>query len=192
MNRDDQADTADDSFITRFQTGQGTAIHTRLIAPQDAPLLVDLFDHLSPETRWRRFHIQADRVERKRIQETAQQLADVDNHTNGGAVLAFTETGELVGVARLARPQGEPESDQAEVAVVVRDDYQQQGIGSVLMELLVSLARRMGILRLTAIVQADNNPVLTMARRLQLPVQRRARRGEIEMEIWLGDQKKEQ
>ncbi len=185
MSNSSQAESINDSFITHFVTTQGVMVHTRLIRPQDAPLLIDLFDHLSAETRRRRFHVSAENVGRARIEETAQQLVNVDNHSAAGAVLALTDTGALIGVARLARPLDDVGADHAEVAVVMRDDYHRQGIGLVLLGLLVRLAQSMGIETLTATVQADNTAILSMVRRLNLPVQSHTRHGETDLKIAL-------
>lgn len=181
------SDSKHTAFNRRFVTHQGTRIHTRLIQPQDADLLIDLFEHLSAETRWRRFHVSVENVERARVREIASQLANVDNRVGGGAVLALTEDERLVGVARLARPTADIQATTAEVAVVVRDDFQGQGIGLSLLELLVRLARHMDIKTLSATVQADNAAIFTMLRRLNLPVTTQTRSGETTMEIRIDE-----
>jgi RimJ/RimL family protein N-acetyltransferase len=181
MNSQLQKSPIEDPFITSFTTKKGTQIYTRLIHPNDAPLLIDLFNHLSIDTRRRRFNVGLANVEWERVQTTAQELANVDNQTQGGALLAFNESNELIGVARLARPVGDPAAPEAEVAVVVRDDYQNQGIGTTLTHLLVALARQMGIRTLTASVQADNAHIFAMLRKLPVPVRSRTSYGETEI-----------
>ncbi|MCB0048160.1 MAG: hypothetical protein KDE24_01250, partial [Caldilinea sp.] len=59
-----------------------------LIRPADAPLLEDLFYRLSPESRWRRFHALTDGIPPERIAEQAGTMANVDNRTLEGAVVA--------------------------------------------------------------------------------------------------------
>lgn len=165
---------------TTFTTRRGEVIATRLIQPEDAPLLIDLFLHLSVETRRRRFNIGLENIEPKMLQERAKELAEVDNCAESGAILAFADQAEgrpLIGVARLARnPYSKPGA--AEIAVVVRDDYQGQGIGSQLLTLLVELARQMGFTALEATVQADNQQALAMTQKTPLPLQRRTSHGE--------------
>jgi RimJ/RimL family protein N-acetyltransferase len=183
MNSQAQNYPIDDPFITTFTTDKGIQIYTRLIDPKDAHLLIDLFNHLSPDTRRRRFNVGLANVEWERIQTTAQELAGVDNRTTGGAILAFNEDNELIGVARLARPLDDRTSPSAEVAVVVRDDYQNQGIGTSLTDLLVSLARQMKIRTLTASIQADNAHIFAMLRKLPVPVRSQTSHGETEVMI---------
>jgi GNAT superfamily N-acetyltransferase len=52
----------------------------------------------------------------------------------------------------------------AEVAFAVVDDYQGQGIGSILMRHLVAIARRAGLAELVADVLPENRQMLTFSR----------------------------
>lgn len=181
-----EKDSKSSSLVTQFTTSKGTAIHTRLIRPEDVDHLIDLFHHLSPDTRRRRFNVGLQNIDAQRILETARQLSAVDNVSDGGALLGFAATpiGEqLIGVARLARvPYGDGQST-AEVAVVVRDDFQGQGIGTELLRLLLILAQQMGFTALTATVQSDNSAIFRMLLKMQIPVRTRTHHGETEMWI---------
>jgi RimJ/RimL family protein N-acetyltransferase len=170
---------------TEFVTEQGIRIRTRLIQPEDADLLIELFHHLSLDTKRRRFNIGLQNVEEKRIQEVAQLLAGVDNRTSGGAILGFVTdpTEELITVARLARPENHPDSPTAEVAVVVRDDYQGQGIGTQMLKQLITLARQMKIKTLTAAIQSDNTAIFRILNKLSIPVDMHTSHGETEISI---------
>ncbi len=173
-----------------FTTAAGVEVRTRLIHPDDGPLLAEFFHHLSPETRWRRFHTNLTYVSDELVIARAKELANVDNQTRGGAVLALVqaENGEeLVGVARIGRPVDNPASPEAEAAVVVRDDYQGQGIGTKLLILLYKLAERMQVRSLIAFVQSDNNPLMEVVRHLNWPMDVETRRGETVITIWVGD-----
>jgi RimJ/RimL family protein N-acetyltransferase len=65
---------------------------------------------------------------------------------------------EIVAVARYDRASAEP--DEAEVAFIVRDDFQGQGIAPRLLRLLAVVARRRGIRRFAATVLPDNQRML--------------------------------
>jgi GNAT superfamily N-acetyltransferase len=88
--------------------------------------------------------------------EDLEYLTDVD-HRRHEAVVAL-DGDRMVGVARYVRTPGQRES--AEVAVVVVDDRQGQGIGTALLDDLTQLARDNGISRYTALVSRDNDVVL--------------------------------
>jgi hypothetical protein len=96
-----------DSLDATFTTRNGLLIRCRLIQPVDTPLLIGLFSHLSPESRRRRFNLPLENIDSTRVVEEAQRLADVDNRTIGGAILAFAQKpdeDELIGVARRPKP----------------------------------------------------------------------------------------
>ncbi len=157
---------------TRFKTRSGETLHLRLLKPTDALKLEDLFYRLSTESRRRRFHALADKVPPDEIRRRALELADVDNQTMNGAVVAVAgdkNEGEIIGVVRLARPAGAPNSPEAEAAVVVRDDYQGQGVGSELLRQMVSLARRMKVRTILAVFEPDNEDAIRLFRSLGLP-----------------------
>ncbi|MBX3052397.1 MAG: GNAT family N-acetyltransferase [Caldilineaceae bacterium] len=179
-----------DSLEATFTARNGTTIHCRLIQPDDAPLLINLFSHLSAESRRRRFNLPLENIDHARIVQEARRLANVDNRTIGGAVLAFApqETGEeLIAVARLGRFPAQPDSPDAEVALVVRDDFQGQGIGTALLAMLAPLARRMAVQTLTASVQADNEALYVLLRSLHLPAERHTSHGETTISLSVSD-----
>ena len=169
-----------------FTTKNGYRLFTRFIRADDAPRLLDLFDRLSPDTRRRRFHISLEHLSAEAKQEYAIWLANVDNRTTGGAIVAVDlhdEPEAIVGVARLARPADAPDATEAEVAVVVRDDFQGTGVGRQLVRRLVALARRMRVRTVIATIQADNLAVLHLIRSLPLPVTSETRGGEMVLYI---------
>ncbi len=188
-----KADHKPHSLIdTPLVARNGTVLTTRLLQPDDDDLLLDLFNRLSPDSRWRRFHSHVDNLDDARLHEAAKELAAVDNRTMGGAVLALIvhpahsdqpSQEELIGVARLARDPGMPDALEAEAAIVVRDDFQQQGIGTALLARLSELAQTMGITTLTATVQSDNEQMLDVLRWLNVPYTKRVSHGEMEIRL---------
>lgn len=158
-----------------FTTRDGVCLFFRTIRPDDVAGLIDLFDRLSPESRRRRFHGNPDKVDERLKWATARALANVDNRTLGGAVLALeVDAGgmeHIIGVVRLGRPLDEPDSPEAEAAVVVRDDYQGSGVGTELLRRMVLLAKQMGLQTIVAQIEADNEPALRVFRSLKLPVE---------------------
>lgn len=155
-----------------FTTRSGEVLTLRLMRPSDALLLEKLFYQLSPESRWRRFHMITDHLPPQEISRQARELATVDNRAAAGAVIALVGEGdsaEIVGVVRLARPLGQLDTSEAEAAILVRDDYQGQGVGAELLRRMVLLARRMKVKTILAVFQADNDTAIRLFRRLGLP-----------------------
>lgn len=165
-----------------YVTKDGRKLQLRLIQAADADRLVDFFYLLSPESRWRRFHIATEHLDQATVQARAEGFATVDNWQQGGAVVALycdqrsdhevagDASGQIVGVARLARTDTQGSGLAAEIAFVVRDDFQQQGVGHALLQQLVRLARQMEITHLHADIQADNAPALRILKKLGLPI----------------------
>jgi RimJ/RimL family protein N-acetyltransferase len=123
----------------------------------DQESLRRLFYRLSPETLYRRFMSPIARPEQTR----PDRLLDID-HRDHEAIVAV-DGGEIVGVARYVR---EPGSDAAELAVVVADDWQRQGLAIRMLAALAEQASAVGIERFTLITQADNRPMLRLLRRV--------------------------
>ena len=177
----------DNWIITRG----GEKLASRLICPDDKELIIDLGRRLSPESRRRRFHRSVDNLSDKAIDDFAHYLADVDNYTVGGAVLALTEDedGEphIVGVARLGRVPSKPLDPVADAAIVIRDDYQGQGVGSELLRRLVLLAKQMQVKVMTAVIESDNKKAIHLFYKLGLPTEMEISYGETTLTIEMPD-----
>jgi len=133
-------------------------VATRPIQDDDEARFFRLWPRLSMETRYRRFHSPVHRL----APELVRRLVHVD-HDAREAIVA-TVGGEVVGVARYDRSPTDP--TEADFAVLVEDDWQNLGLGRQLLTELTELAARRGVRVLTATVQADNDRVLGLIRRL--------------------------
>jgi GNAT superfamily N-acetyltransferase len=85
-------------------------------------------------------------------------LTEVD-HRDREALVAL-EDDEVVAVARWDSTAAG--GDEAELAVVVVDDWQRRGLGRALTSMLVDAARSRRLTTLTARVQADNRGALRL------------------------------
>lgn len=139
----------------------GEQLSVRFLTPEDGDLLVDLVLRLSPETRYRRFHYGQETATMDEIRRRLPPFLEVDG-VDSLALIALTGEAKgqrIVGVGRFRR---QPGAVEAEAAVVVRDDWHRQGVGSALMKQLVQVARSLGIVRFTAMIQAGNRAVHDM------------------------------
>ena len=82
------------------------------------------------------------------------------------------------------------ERDAAEVAVVMQDDWQRQGIGQVLMKQLAEVALQLGIKRFCAVVLATNRGAHALIKGLGYPYQSHVSHGEDEIVIYLEEKPK--
>jgi len=154
--------------MVEIENGTEGRVGLALLEPTDGPALRRLFYRLSPETIYRRFHSPVVRPE----QAQPNRLLDVDHHAHE-AVVAI-EDGEIVGVARYV---GRPGSDSAEVAIVVADDWQRQGIATRMLSALHDRAEAEGITEFRLTIQADNRPMLELFRRFYPGMQGRSSYG---------------
>lgn len=143
-------------MITR-QAAQNGHVGLALLERSDGEALRRLFYRLSLETIWRRFHSPIVHPE----QAHPDRLLDIDHHDRE-AVVAVVD-GEIVGVARYALW---PSTNTAELAVVVADDWQRQGVATRMVSGLADLARSAGVQCFTATIQADNQAAFALLQRL--------------------------
>jgi len=138
--------------IARMVTTRGgTTVSLRPIRPEDASRLVDFHERLSAQSVYRRFfsvHPQLSAAE-------VERFTRVD-YVDRLAIIA--EVGDrLIAVGRYDRSPG---ATEAEVAFVVADQSQHDGIATFLLELLADAAWVNGITTFTAQTMADNQEMM--------------------------------
>lgn len=131
----------------------GTVVQLRPIRPDDVPLLVEFHEGLSVETAYRRFfavhpHLGVGEAEHFCCVDSVERFA-----------LVGVVEGKIVGVARMERL--EPAAI-AEVAFVVADSYQHQGLGRILVQRLAAAARDRGVAKFVAETLADNQAMIRL------------------------------
>ncbi|HLF25631.1 MAG TPA: GNAT family N-acetyltransferase [Anaerolineae bacterium] len=157
----------------------GTAVRLRAIQPDDAPRLQALHARLSTESIFLRFLDQRTALPDR----DAQQLANVDYRTRMAIVAALAEEPEqLIGVARYAAIDS-AQLDTAEAAIVVQDDYQERGLGTILVDRLVGYARGQGVHAFLATVHYSNAEIMRFIQRSGLTAQKKLEAGVWEIKI---------
>ncbi len=155
----------------------GQQLRVRYLTPEDGDLLVNFVVRLSPQTRYQRFHVSMEGAPLEEIHRRLPPFLDVDQ-VDSVALVALHDgpKGErIVAVARFRRLPG---ASEAENAVVVRDDWHRQGVGSALMGQLIQAARALGIVRFTAMIQAGNRAVHQMLKAVNIPYTSHIEHGE--------------
>ena len=150
-----------DTFDRTLMLPGGGRVRLRPIRPDDAPRLVELYDRLSQQTAYQRFFTVMQRLP----PDWAQLLAAVDHQRRFALVAEEAAAREptLVGVARY---EPLPDDDEiVELAVVVQDSWQGQGLGTLLLRELLHAAELNGLRRFRAYVLAHNRRMLHLLRR---------------------------
>jgi protein lysine acetyltransferase len=130
----------------------GAQILIRPIRADDKRFLEDGLRQLSPESVHRRF------LSPKRSFSRAElrYLTEVDGRDHVALVAEYPgePVRRLIAVGRFVR--WHDDRGAAEVAIVVADDWQRRGVGSLFAKRLATRARLAGIRRFTATMSSDN------------------------------------
>ena len=133
------------------ETMAGNTVHLRPIRPDDGDRLTRFHAGLSPQSVYRRFFFMHPRL----------SAAETDRFTHVDYVdrlaLVAEHGDRLIAVGRYERI---PETSEAEVAFIVADEFQHQGIGTILLERLASAAWKNGIEVFSAQTLAENRDML--------------------------------
>ena len=123
----------------------GTAVLIRPIAPEDKALLARGMEQLSQQSAYRRFLAPKDALSADEL----RYLTEVDFLDHVAYVAVRPEAPDVVvAVGRWIRLRDDPEV--AEIAFVVSDALQRQGLGTLLAETLAGAARERGVRRFVA------------------------------------------
>ncbi len=134
----------------------GSQVRVRQGHRSDMELLQRGFEHLGPESRYRRFLSPVPEL----TEAMARFLTEVDHHDHEAFIALDVETGEGIGVVRYVRIA--ERRDAAEFAVTVVDDWQRRGLGTLLLEVISARARAEGITTLTALILAYNRATMEL------------------------------
>lgn len=138
----------------------GTRVLVRPVTVEDVPLFHANFVHATDDDLRNRFFESLSALP----DELVARLSDYD-HAREIALAALPLPGsagplDAYGVARLATDA--PPSDSAELALIVRHDWQRRGLGRVLTQALLDEADRRGVREIWALVLRNNRPMLAL------------------------------
>ena len=142
-------------------TKDGTEVLFRAVKISDEPLIKDLFYSLSDNSMYRRFISFRKDMPHERLQEYV-----VIDYTQEMVILSFVHEGDKEELVGLGQYTINEQQHSADVAFIVKDEYQNKGIGTELLAYLTQLAKRQGLLGFTAEVLVENEPMLHVFEKL--------------------------
>jgi len=152
-------------YVSTFQLKNGLAVRIRPIGPEDEPAMVQFHKKLSDSTIYMRY-LGFLKLEQRIAHDRLTRICfiDYDREMVLVAELPGASSGarEIVGVGRLSKLHG---GNDAEFAVLIRDDFQKLGLGSELLGRLLEVARDEKLDRVFAVMAAENNAMRKMAAR---------------------------
>ncbi|TFF92657.1 GNAT family N-acetyltransferase [Candidatus Thorarchaeota archaeon] len=133
-------------------------VRFRLIRPDDADRIKDLFYGLSEESIYFRFLTPLRSLQR----QTLQDFYNVDQSRDISvvAVISPDEEGEVERIIGAGRYLLNRSTNEAEFALLVQDEYQGKGIGTFLLNHLMRIAKSKGVDAFIAYVHPQNQPMI--------------------------------
>ena len=163
------------------QTIDDEPIFIRPIRPDDAPLLIEHFNALSPKSIYMRFFTPMKQLSKTMLIRLTQ--IDYDREI---ALIALINENEVSRMAGVARVIFEPGGQKGEFAVAVADKWQGKGIGASLLKRCLVYAEQQGLKTVWGIVIAENTQMLKLGRRLGFNIKFVPGSSEYELEINLA------
>jgi len=168
--------------LETYRTAEsGIEMLLRPVRISDEPLLKEFFYSLSDQSTYRRFISARKDMPHERLQEFV--VIDYTAEMVILAVLADDERETVVGVGQYGI---DVQTHTAEVALVVRDDYQNRGVGTELLSYLAYLAKRAGLLGFTAEVLIENQAMMHLFEQAGFHIERRREAGVYQVRMLFG------
>ncbi|MFQ6125804.1 MAG: GNAT family N-acetyltransferase [Candidatus Heimdallarchaeota archaeon] len=171
-----------EKWQTTLPLDSGITIHFRPVRPDDESAVKEFFYAISPESRYLRFMRPLRIMSQRQIQEFAN--IDYGEHMTIIGVIQEEETAREKVIAMgnyYVLPESElfvlPTGNLAEVSLLVLDKFQNQGIGTFLLEFLGQIAQSFGIRGFVAEILFENTKVLHVIEKTNLKVTRKVGEG---------------
>ena len=161
-------------------TRKGLEIYLRPVKITDETILKDFFYDLSEDSMYMRFFSTRRDMPHKRLQEFV--VVDWSRKMEILAVIKENERDRetIIGVGQYELI---PDNYLAEVAIVVRDEYQGRGVGGELLSYLTYIARRDGLLGFTAETLVENKAIVGLFEKMGFQTEKRREEGVYEMKM---------
>ncbi len=156
MNRDYPA-----QYESRARLKNEKEVSIRPVRETDGPLILDLFNRISRRTIYHRFLARLDTIP----QELLYRLTHIDYETEFALTVLVPEKEQdaMIAVARYAH---RPQDAATDLAIAVRDDWQNLGLGQALLVKLVAIGKERGISRYVSVMDSENRVIRTTLRKL--------------------------
>ncbi len=165
-------------YEQRLTLKNGKEVFIRPIRPDDGPLLVALFDHLSARSVHLRFLSDIPSLP----DELLHHLTHVDYDREFALAAVVGEGGRdaVIAVTRYALDTDEGFTD---LAIAVRDDWQRAGLGTILLGKIVDIGEEHGIRSFRSMMDPGNDVIRHVLNGLGYDVRYTMRDGDYQVDI---------
>jgi len=127
-------------YVRDWTMTDGTQVTIRPIRPEDEPLMIDFHGRLSDRSVYLRY-FQPLKLTQRTAHERLTRICFIDYDREMALVTEFKRpdgSSEILAVGRLSKLHG---TEEAEIAVLVRDEYQHRGLGTEIVSRLLQIAK---------------------------------------------------
>jgi acetyltransferase len=172
-------------YVGRWKSSDGASIAIRPIRPEDEPMMVAFHQRLSERSVYfRYFHLL--NLSHRTAHERLTRICFIDYDREMALVAERenpdTHEREILGVGRMTRKR---EANEAEMAILVSDDFQKRGLGTELLRRLIEIGRAEKIERITADILGENRSMQRVCERLGFQLEYQPDDGMVKGEIRL-------
>jgi len=167
-------------YVSSWKLREGAPVTMRPIRPEDEPLMIAFHGALSEKSVHLRY-FEAMKLEQRIAHARLRRICFNDYDREIALVVERRThgTSEILGVGRLSKLHG---LNDSEFAIVVADQWQGQGLGTRLLELLVQIGREEKLGRIIGHILPSNTTMRSVARKVGFEL-----RPDSEGEEWLAE-----
>jgi len=145
----------------------GSPVTIRPIRADDKPMEQDFVQHLSADSRYKRFMSTLKELPPGKL----KYLTEIDYVRHLALVAVIHRDGQDIEIG-VARYVAGPSGDECEFAIAIDDEWQGSGVAGILMLTLIDAARARGMKAMEAFILASNDKMIKFARQLGFEVRR--------------------
>lgn len=149
------------NYVVDDKLKNGESVTIRPIRPEDELAMIDFHKELSEKSvrqRYFEFISLSERVAHERLIRIC--FNDFDREI--AIIVESTDPKKIIGTARLSRIAG---TDQADLKMIIRDQYHQMGIGTLLIDQLIKIARQEKVGTIIATILSENEGMLHLCKK---------------------------
>ena len=163
------------SYSVEETLKNGTAVRIRGVRADDKKRISEAFRNLETESIYKRFFQYKKALTDKELKAATE--VDFENEVALMVTIGEKETETIIGAGRYVAFDAAGAQRSAEVAFMVEEDYQGQGIAGLLLWHLAGIARQKGVSQFEAEVLSENRAMLGVFSRSGLPMKQSASGG---------------
>ena len=157
-------------YVTEWAMKNGETVALRPIRPEDEPMLIRLHEALSERSVYLRY-FQPLKLSHRTAHERLTRICFID-YDREIALVAERKMEDssagLIGIGRLSKLHGR---NEAELAVLIDDRHQHQGLGTELYRQLIAIAREEKVERVVSTILSENRDMLAICQKLGFELQ---------------------